>query len=111
MIFLRVEGFVGYAAAWAVLGVGVGLMSPAYNALISKVVREGARHRLRSVPDQLGGSLATGSVDWGAIMGAIQPALPFAITAWVGLLAVIPVWLKFKLPADGKSADAQVEDL
>jgi hypothetical protein len=29
-----------------------------------------------------------------------NPRLPFAITAIVGLITIIPTWLKFKLPAD-----------
>jgi hypothetical protein len=28
----------------------------------------------------------------------VGPQFPFRITAWAALLAVIPVWLKFKLP-------------
>jgi len=40
-----------------------------------------------------------------------SPRLPFAITAWIGLLAVIPVWFKFKLPNNGKAAEAPAEDL
>lgn len=27
-----------------------------------------------------------------------SPRLPFTITAWVSLAAVVPAWLKFKLP-------------
>jgi MFS family permease len=36
MTFIRVSEFIGYAIAWALFGLGVGLMSPAYQSLISK---------------------------------------------------------------------------
>jgi hypothetical protein len=32
----------------------------------------------------------------------VSPRFPFSLTAWIGLLTVIPVWYKFKLPANGK---------
>ena len=39
-LFVVTQGFWGYALTWALFGVGVGLMSPAYNSLISKAVPE-----------------------------------------------------------------------
>ena len=44
MTFVRVNDFIGYAAAWALFGLGVGLMSPAYQSLISKAVPEKMRN-------------------------------------------------------------------
>jgi len=38
MFFVRTTSFWGYSIAWAILGLGVGMMSPAYNSLISKAV-------------------------------------------------------------------------
>ena len=43
MAFLNLSGFWGYAAAWGVFGVGVGLMSPAYQSVISKAIPEKLR--------------------------------------------------------------------
>jgi hypothetical protein len=43
----------------------------------------------------------------------VSPRTPFTLTAWLGLLAIIPVWLKFKLPAKQEPAsvaDAAVAD-
>ena len=37
-IFLLVIGFIPFAAVWVIFGLGVGLLSPAYSSLISKVV-------------------------------------------------------------------------
>jgi MFS family permease len=102
MTFIYVSGFWAYAASWVLLGLGVGLMSPAYHSLISK-----------AVPDKLRGtafglfSTSLGLVSLPApAIGAqlwqqVGPRFPFRITAWAALLAVIPVWLKFKL-ANGK---------
>jgi MFS family permease len=106
MIFLRVEGFVGYAAAWAVLGLGVGLMSPAYNALISKAVPEKMRGTAFGLFQTSLGVVSLPAPWVGAqLWERVSPRFPFAITAWVGLLAVIPVWFKFKLPDNGKTAE------
>ncbi len=45
MVFIRVSTFWGFAGAWALLGLGIGMMSPAYQSLISKAVpAEHARH-------------------------------------------------------------------
>jgi len=111
MIFLRVEGFVGYAAAWAVLGLGVGLMSPAYNALISKAVPEKMRGTAFGLFQTSLGVVSLPAPWIGAqLWERYSPRLPFAITAWIGLLAVIPVWFKFKLPNNGKAAEAAAED-
>ena len=38
MIFLQVSAFLGFAVCWIVFGIGVGLLSPAYQSLVSKVV-------------------------------------------------------------------------
>jgi len=38
MIFLQVSAFIGFAICWIVFGIGVGLLSPAYQSLVSKVV-------------------------------------------------------------------------
>jgi MFS family permease len=41
--FMQAKGFWGYALVWAVFGLGTGMMSPAYNSLISKAVPEKMR--------------------------------------------------------------------
>jgi DHA1 family multidrug resistance protein-like MFS transporter len=87
-----------YAIGWAVAGTGVGLVSPAYQSLISK-----------SVPARLRGtafglfSTSLGLISLPApLLGGLLWKNFFAITAVVSLLAIIPVWLKFKLPAEKK---------
>lgn len=98
ILMIKVDGFVGYAITWAVFGVAVGLMSPAYQSLLSKVLPEKLRGTgfglihaslgIFSLP-----APAIGSFLW----KTINPQAPFYITAVFALLTVIPAFLKFKL--------------
>ena len=98
ILMIKVNSFVGYAVTWAVFGVAVGLMSPAYQSLLSKVLPEKLRGTgfglihaslgIFSLP-----APAIGSFLW----KAINPQAPFYITAVFALLTVIPAFLKFKL--------------
>lgn len=98
LLLINVNSFIGYASVWAVFGVGVGLLSPAYQSLLSKVLPE----RLRGtgfglIHASLGifslPAPAIGSLLW----KTINPQAPFYITAVFALLTVIPAWFKFKL--------------
>lgn len=98
ILMIKVNGFFGYAATWAVFGVAVGLMSPAYQSLLSKVLPEKLRGTgfglihaslgIFSLP-----APAIGSLLW----KTISPEAPFYITAIFALITVIPAFLKFKL--------------
>lgn len=100
LLLINVDTFIGFAGAWAVFGVGVGLLSPAYQSLLSKVLPErilgtgfGLIHAslgIFSLP-----APAIGSFLW----KTISPQAPFYITAVFALITVIPAWLKFKLTA------------
>jgi MFS family permease len=106
MVFIRVSGFWGFALAWGLLGLGFGLMSPAYQSIISKAVPE----RMRGTAFGLF-STSLGVVSLPApLIGArlwqqVGPRVPFMLTAWAALLAIIPVWFKFKLPAPKNGSD------
>jgi len=98
LLLINVNDFVGYASVWALFGVGVGLLSPAYQSLLSKVLPE----RLRGtgfglIHASLGifslPAPAIGSLLW----KTINPQAPFYITAIFALITVVPAWLKFKL--------------
>jgi MFS family permease len=106
MVFLRVTGFWGYAGAWALLGVGVGLMSPAFQALISKAVPEKSRGTAFGL---FSTSLGLVSLPAPAISAQlwerVSPRFPFALTAWALLLTAIPVWRKLKLPKNGEAGE------
>lgn len=98
-IFVLAREFWGFAAAVFVFGLGVGVITPAYDSFVSK-----------AVPDSMRGiafgffetSLSAISLPapWlgGLLWTYVSPRLPFAINAAAALLATIPVWFKFKLP-------------
>jgi hypothetical protein len=80
VVFPQAEAYPGFIPTWLLFGCGVGLLSPAYQSLISKVV-------LRSLGAFSGlfqGSLGfiAASTWLGAAVGALQLRLPFVITAW-----------------------------
>ncbi len=110
LTFLRVAGFWGYAMAWALLGLGVGMMSPAYQSLISKAVPEKVRGTAFGLFNTSLGVVSLPAPAIGAqLWERINPKFPFSVTAWLGLLAIIPVWLKFKLP-EGSAEPEMVEE-
>jgi MFS family permease len=99
-----------YGAGWALAGMGVGLMTPAYQSLISKAVPKKVRGTAFGLfSSSLG--LVSLPAPWlgGLLWERVSPRFPFMITVAVSFLAVIPAWLKFKLPkktnADGNGMD------
>ncbi|MDD5466708.1 MAG: MFS transporter [Anaerolineales bacterium] len=99
LIFLRAGTFALFAGAWVIFGVSAGLLEPAYQSLISKVV---PANRLGMFSGLFWSSLGVLSLPapWlGAqLWDRIDPRTPFVITAIASLLMLPPVWLKFKAP-------------
>ena len=93
-------GMVGlYMLGWGLAGIGVGLLQPAYQSLISKAVPA----KLRGTAFGLFGTslgLISLPAPWiGAqLWQSVSPRFPFLITVLVTFLSIIPIWLKFKLP-------------
>lgn len=107
ILFLRLSGFWGYAAAWALFGISGGLMSPAYNSLISKAVPENLRGTAFGLLQSSLGIFSLPAPAIGAqLWDRVSPAFPFKLTAWISLLTIIPAWLKFKLPGKTTKAEA-----
>jgi MFS family permease len=105
MTFIRVSGFLGFAAAWALFGLGVGLMSPAYQSLISKAVPDKIRGTAFGLFQTSLGVVSLPAPWIGAqLWERVSPRFTFSLTAWAGLLAILPVWLKFKLPENDQQA-------
>jgi len=99
LIFLQARDFIGFAVTWAFFGVSVGLLSPAYQSLVSKVVPQ---KNLGVFTGMFRGSLGLISLP-APYIGAqlwerFNPRIPFIITGILSLVAVIPAWFKFKLP-------------
>jgi MFS family permease len=98
-IFLAVGGFLGYGAAVAVIGLGTGMMDPAYNALITKIVPENMRGMAFGLFRSSIGVFSLAAPWLGArLWTAFNPRLPFALTAAALLIIILPVWIKFRRP-------------
>jgi MFS family permease len=109
-LFLQVEDFWGYAASWAVFGLAVGMMSPAYQSLISKAVPEKMRGTAFGLFSTSLGLISLPAPAIGAqLWERYSPRLPFIITAVASLLSVIPVWFKFKLPENDENSNGATE--
>ncbi len=98
-VFLNVTGFFPFAIVWVIFGLGVGLLSPAYSSLISKVV---PHNKLGAFNGLFYGSIGLLSLPapyLGTLMWEkISPQAPFVVAAVVSLLTIIPIWFKFKVP-------------
>ncbi|MBG0788104.1 MAG: MFS transporter [Anaerolineaceae bacterium] len=108
MIFIQAETFWGYVAVFAMFGLGSGIMQPAYQSLLSKAIPEKLRGTgFGLIQSSLGIFSLPAPYLGGYLYQNISPLLPFRITAWVSLLAVIPAWLKFKLPKSQGDTESQ----
>lgn len=106
MTFIRAGTFWGYVVTFILFGMGSGIMQPAYQSLLSKALPKKLRGTgFGLIQSSLGLFSLPAPYVGGYLYQNYSPTLPFRITAWVSLLAVIPAWLKFKLPK-GQTADA-----
>ena len=87
-----------YGAGWVIAGLGVGLLTPAYQSLISKVVPAHLRGTAFGLFSTSLGIVSLPSPAIGAwLWEHVSPQFPFLLTAFVSLLTILPVWLKFKI--------------
>jgi MFS family permease len=94
-----------YATGWGIAGMGVGVMTPAYQSLISKAVPKKVRGTAFGLfSSSLG--LVSLPAPWigGQMWEKWGPRSPFIVTIVVSFLATIPAWFKFRLPK-GSSGD------
>lgn len=99
LAFALATGFWGFTFSWILLGLGGAVLNPALNSLVAK-----------SVPSRLRGltyaflvtsvSLFVLPFPWigSLIWNAVNPKAPFLITVVVGSLAIIPAWMKLRVP-------------
>ncbi|KAF0108031.1 MAG: major facilitator superfamily transporter [Anaerolineaceae bacterium] len=99
LVFLPYGAFLLYLAGWAAAGVGVGMLQPAYQSLISKAVPAKLRGTAFGLFSTSLGLISLPAPWIGAqLWQSVSPRFPFLITIVVIFLSIIPVWLKFKLP-------------
>jgi MFS family permease len=109
IIFLNVNTVIGFGICWAVFGFGVGLFSPAYQSLISKVVPQALLGTFTGLFRSSIGFIALPAPYIGAYLWErFSPQLPFIITAAAALVTIIPTWLFFKVP-EGQSEPVLAE--
>lgn len=100
-IFLNVTGFIPFAIVWTIFGLGVGLLSPAYSSLISKVVPHDKLGTFNGIFYGSIGLLSLPAPYLGTLMWEhISPRAPFVVAAVVSILTIIPIWYKFKVPKE-----------
>lgn len=98
-VFLLGTAYPAFIVTWALFGIGVGLLSPAYSSLISKVVPSNALGTFTGLFQGSIGFIALPAPLIGAWMWEqYNPRLPFFLTLVLSVVTVIPVWYKFKLP-------------
>lgn len=93
LIFGLTDSFAGFALSWALLGIGAGMLDPAYSWLIARGV---PRHLRGLTFGLMATSLSILSLPspWigGQLWMRISPKAPFFSTVILGILALVPAW-------------------
>jgi MFS family permease len=98
-IFTHLDSYWEFAAMWIFFGFGIGLMSPAYNSLVSKAVPENMRGIAFGVFRSSLGLISMPAPFLGAkLWDRFGPIFLFRLTSLALAISAIPVWFKFKLP-------------
>ena len=107
MVFLQAKAYPGFILTWVLFGTGVGLLSPAYQSLISKVVPRKSLGTFSGLFHSSLGFISLPAPWLGAqLWERFNPRLPFMITAVMALVTIVPTWFKFKLPDTPATAAA-----
>jgi MFS family permease len=111
LIFLQVDDFLGFAVTWAVFGFSVGLFSPAYQSLVSKVVPQKNLGIFTGMFRSSLGLISLPAPYIGAqLWERFTPRVPFIITAILSLFSVFPAWFKFNLPDQEAAAGESLQE-
>ena len=99
IIFLQANSFLTFAGSAVVFGLGGGMLGPAYQSLISKVVPANKLGTYSGVFNSSRGFISLPAPWLGAqLWERFSPRTPFIITAMATFLIVIPIYFKFKAP-------------
>lgn len=109
-VFLAARDYTAFIFTWLMFGAGVGLLSPAYQSLVSKVVPKHSLGLFNGLFQSSLGFISLPAPWLGALLWErYDPRLPFLITAVVSLFAIVPTWFKFRLPTPVVDASAPAE--
>lgn len=98
-VFILSSNLLEFSAAWALFGAGVGVLSPAYQSLVSKVVPRSSLGLFNGLFQSSLGFVSLPAPWIGALLWEhFDPRLPFVITGVLAAVTIVPTWLKFRLP-------------
>ncbi len=98
-LFLQSRLFAGFAVVWALFGVGMALIDPAYSSLISKAVPLRLRGTAFGLFSTSIGIISLPAPYIGAMLWErYAPQVPFYAPLVASLLLLPIMWVKFKLP-------------
>ncbi len=107
MVFVRAQTFSAFALSLIIFGLGGGLLGPAYQSLISKVVPARLLGTFNGVFSSSLGFVSLPAPWIGAqLWERFGPRMPFLISSLAALAIIPPIWLKFRVP--GRQAEAPV---
>jgi len=96
--FIAAEKFYVYAISYALIGMGISLMSPAYQSLLSKVLPQKLRGTgFGLIHSGLGFFSLPAPAIGAKLYSSVGPTSPFWITAIASVFAMFPAIFKFKL--------------
>lgn len=105
VVFLSASAYPGFIVSSILLGMGFGLLSPAYQSLISKVVPQHSLGAFYGLFYSSVGVLSLPAPWLGAqLWERFYPRLPLLITAIALLITVVPAWLTLRVPGPGVRA-------
>ncbi|HLC04929.1 MAG TPA: MFS transporter [Anaerolineales bacterium] len=99
LTFAFASGFWGFTLSWSMLAIGVALMDPPIQSLISKGVPQSLRGISYALVTTSIGIVSLPS-PWigGQLWNMFGPQAPFLFTVALGSLAIIPAWFKLVVP-------------
>jgi MFS family permease len=100
-LFLQSRLFASFAVVWALFGVGMAFIDPAYSSLISKAVPLRLRGTAFGLFSTSIGLISLPAPYAGALLWErFAPQVPFYAPLVATLLLLPIMWMKFKLPAE-----------
>ena len=105
LIFAFAVDFWGFALSWIVLGIGAAIFGPALDVLIARGVSQHLRGLAYAfVATSLGVISLPAPWIGSQIWIAMGPKAPFILTSALGILALIPAWLRLRIPENHDTA-------
>jgi MFS family permease len=105
LMFVNVRSFAGFVFANVLLHVTWALFGPAFDSLLSKAVPLNQLGLTYGIFASTMSVIAMPAPAIGAqLWESVSPRLPFYLTTVVGLVTLVPIWFRFKLPAQVDAA-------